>query len=385
MSGTEQVMAILLEAEDIQVVHKDWPEEMRLSMCLMPSGDCQILLFRQEEVARFPDRLRKHLGLRAEELSFHPKVEGYPVCNVSYSDERNLGALLADAPNLLEDANDYSVNYSYALEEGLDPVAFLGSAPAEPTVAADRSPVVQTSVEEDAPASHGAISFQSRRVKPEPEPAQKPLRNLTFDLQAEAARLEEPVDVEEPNPAIMPGQGFLRADHLTHIETPPGAYQLSYKNGWFELSRGEGKALVISDPTHLFMRDDHRLLAIHRKSDAMPNRIRLQAEVMPQVMQDGLRGAVGTVHLASEDGFFFVSLPKPTQAIAPSVDTLEQAQKKRPWSGVARSKGLRLLGLTSAATVGILLILTTKPNDELIGEQDRAIDWSQFRLSQAQP
>lgn len=378
MSGTEQVMAILLEAEDIQVVHKDWPMNMRLSMCLMPSGDCQILLFREEEADRFPERLRKHLGLRAEELSIHPQTEGYPTCSVSYSDERNLGALLADAPNLLEDASDYSVNYSYALEEGLDPVAFLGTEPSTPV--ADAAPVAD--VQDGAP--EGAIAFQSSRAKPEPKPAEKPLRNLTFDLQREAERLAEKRMVADPAPSIAPGQGFLRADHLNSFETPPGEYVLSYQDGWFDLIRDEGDAMIVTDATHLFMRDDHQLLAIRRLDDSLPKHIRLKAALMPEVMKASLHAALGKVQIAAEDGFIFVTLPKPTQEAPQSVETLAQPKKRSLWAGVARNRGLRLLALTSATTIAILLIMTADPSEAVNGPQERAIDWSQFRLSQAE-
>lgn len=385
MSGTEQVMAILLEAEDIRIVHPEWPMNMRLSMCLMPSGDCQILLFRQEEADRFPERLRKHLGLRAEELSLHPEVEGFPTRTVSYSDERNLAALLADAPNLLEDASDYAVNYSYALEEGLDPVAFLGreAAPAAAPVVAKADAAL------DLPemATDTPLQFQSRRPKPEPEVAQTPIRNLSFDLAREAARFEATrASLADPSAASAPGQGFLSADQLSTFETPPGQYSLAFEDGWFELSRGAGEALKVTEPTHLFMRDDHQLLAIRRDADHMPPRIRLAAAQMPKVMQLRLKAALGHVQVMAEDGFIFVTLPKPAETdVKASVKTLAPPRKARLWQTVRRSRSLRLFALTSVTTVAIFFILNAQPGEALSEQKDRAIDWSQFRLSQVAP
>ena len=77
MSGSEQVMTILLEADEMRLIQRSWPHDMRLAVCLMPSGDCQLMLYHRDESQVFPTRLKKHLGLRESEIAIHPSVDGF--------------------------------------------------------------------------------------------------------------------------------------------------------------------------------------------------------------------------------------------------------------------------------------------------------------------
>lgn len=387
MFGNEQIMAVLLEADDLRLVHRSWPLNMRLAVCLMPSGECQLMLFREEEAATFPKRLRKHLGLRSEELSIYPPVAGFPSRAVKYSDERSLAALLADTPGLLEDAHDYSVNFSYAVEEGLDPVAFLGVE----VVAEDVEIETPFFGASKAQASADVLQFSSRRQQPVEE--EKSIRNLRFDLAREAVRDVEGTSKPEPvmmdeQPADL-GAEFLSADQLASIETPPGAYRLSQQGEWIEISRGEGAAVTVADPSLLFLRDDRALLAI--RSDAvtsnLPANIRISVECLPTVLRRVLTEAIGEVHVSAENGFFYVALPLRSDD-AQSVEmsdlhaSLAQDETRRRWPNLRRNRGFRLFALTTITTLAIFVVLSAQPDDMTRQNSGKTpIDWSQFRLS----
>ena len=105
---------------------------------------------------------------------------------LKYSDERALASLLADRGDLAEEALDYSVNFAFAREEGLNPIAFLGMDMFEDTSLPSADPLP------------GDVLFTSSRAKPKPPSG--PKRNLHFDLEREAARNEIHIDGSAPAP-----------------------------------------------------------------------------------------------------------------------------------------------------------------------------------------
>ena len=389
MSGSEQVMAVMLEEEDLRMVHRDWPTKMRLAVCLMPSGDCQLLLFRQEEANVFAQRLRKHLGLRPEEICLYPPVHGFPSRQLRYSDERSLAALLADAPQLVEDATDYSVNFAFALEEGLDPVAFLGVEEAvalEPMIAPE--PVVQDG---------GTLQFSSRRA-PVVKPIKPAVRKLTFDLAREAARISEGQGASEtvkPEPvhdqSIFPGEAFKPISELDDPE--PAGYQLTEEDGLFVISNGTGPTVDIDNAAGLFLRDDRQLLAIRIENmgHPPPNTLRLQSAILPKSLKATLRTACGAVDLKIDGNFAYVDLPadvSPEVAPEPAARVEAPATAQLPvksnslWKSTKRHRFVRVAALTTLTIVAIFAVLGLQPVDVLNQNAGNGtIDWSQFRLS----
>jgi len=125
MNSTESVLVVLIDGEDVKHVFSAWPSDICLAACLMRDGDCSMIVFRRDERPRVPARLVQTLGVPAEAVCFVPKVIGYETKQFLYSDERRLMELVASYPAILEEAIDYAVNYTYALEEGLDPEVLL--------------------------------------------------------------------------------------------------------------------------------------------------------------------------------------------------------------------------------------------------------------------
>ncbi|GLQ28156.1 flagellar motor protein [Sulfitobacter pacificus] len=126
MTDTSSILVVLIDADDIKHVFSAWPDHICLAACLTRDGDCSMVVFRRDERAAMPKRLLDMLGVDSNDVCFVPKVRGFETRSFLYSDERRLMALVASDPDLLDEAIDYAINYTYALEEGLDPYVILG-------------------------------------------------------------------------------------------------------------------------------------------------------------------------------------------------------------------------------------------------------------------
>ncbi|SHH78699.1 hypothetical protein [Cognatishimia maritima] len=392
MSGSENILVVLLEEDDLRMVHRDWPRKMRLAVCLMPSGDCQLLLFRQEEAGIFAARLRKQLGLRAKEICVYPPVHGFPTRQLRYSDQRSLATLLADSPQLVEEADDYSVNFAFALEEGLEPSAFLG-VDSEPMVTAAPVASAQAAREVEVATSDGALHFASRRAPvPPPAPAaEKPLRNLHLDLGREAARRDPPAPklpkekgaVVTSAQSVFPGAAFTSLADMKD-ETDAPAFSISEDGNHFVISGGAGAQLDIRNAGQLFLRDDRQLLAIQRAEagDAAPGTVRIEADLLPASLRSVLRKAIGAVDVSHDAAFLYVTLPVDGAAPEEKTPVVAEALKKPSPQALKRRRRFRLFALTTLTTLAILVILGMQPvNGISQNAKIGPIDWSQFRLS----
>lgn len=126
MADNSSILVVLIDADDVKHVFSAWPDHICLAACLTRDGECSMLVFRRDERPAVPQRLLSILDVSNDEVCFVPKVRGFETRHFLYSDERRLMALVASDPDLLDEATDYAVNYTYALEEGLDPAVVLG-------------------------------------------------------------------------------------------------------------------------------------------------------------------------------------------------------------------------------------------------------------------
>lgn len=371
MSGPEQIMSVLLDAEDMRLIHRGWPQDMRLGVCLMPSGDCQLMLFHKDESTGFPERLKDHFGLRASEISIHPKVSGFATHPLKYSEERALASILSESKDLAEEAQDYSVNFSFAREEGLDPIDFMGRS------VKDEAP----DLEMDAP--EGGLQFSSRRGKELKVVAKKPLRNLHFDLAREAARNEEdfavaPVAPKKDAMATVPAGGFTSAAQLTAIDTAPKDFQLSKTAaGGLEIvaKTGLGSTLMVSDAQDVFLRDDRQLLALRAKSEALPERISVLPHAVPSALLNALQSGQEAVEVFAQDGYVYVTIGQgDAAATEEAVAAVTPKNRRKLWAAV------RLVALLTVTVAGIYLVLGG-PLGTVANTEDGQIDWDKFRTS----
>jgi hypothetical protein len=152
MADLASTLVVLIDADDVKHVFANWPDHICLATCLTRNGECRMVVFRRDERIVIHQRLMRILQIGADKVCFVPHVSGFATKKFKYSDERRLMALVASDPGLLDDAIDYSVNYTYALEEGLDPAVILGQQTVE--VQVPRRPVapLATSLQREQPA-----------------------------------------------------------------------------------------------------------------------------------------------------------------------------------------------------------------------------------------
>lgn len=168
MTYEPTALVVLIDAEDVRHAFADWPEEICLAVCLLSDGDCTMMLFRRDERPVIPARVLDTLRLPESDVSFVPEVPGFATRQFMYSDERRLMALVASDPSILDEATDYMVNYTYAVEEGLDPEMVLGLKPAAPQVVreAPRPAAPQAETVRTVLAEPRATAEADRRAPP---------------------------------------------------------------------------------------------------------------------------------------------------------------------------------------------------------------------------
>ncbi|MGD9862510.1 MAG: hypothetical protein AB7S99_04790 [Pseudodonghicola sp.] len=323
MAGKEQVMALLMGPVEVRQAFRDWPAGMCLAVCLMESGDCQLVVFRHEETAEFPARLRRHLGLSAAELCFFPQVDGYPTRALLYSDECRLMALVAEAPEIVEEAADYSVNYAYALDEGLDPAVFLGVESGRGGPEPELEAEVEAIAVADRPVDERDASFVSRRSRPAAAPAPMVAGRVRKALLPGFMQRQD---------AERPGPHFRSARELGVSEDHPVLCDvLAEKSGWILIAQhGEGGADIrVSDPDLIYLRDDRSVVAIRleppwQTSAALPGRIWIRADSLPQSLRAVFADCVGTAELTSTGSFLYLHVRRR------SVQPLMQAPAEMP-------------------------------------------------------
>ncbi|GAA6199897.1 hypothetical protein [Aquicoccus sp. SU-CL01552] len=389
MSGKEKVMAVLMGPVEVRQTFRDWPEKMCLAVCLMESGDCQLIVFHRDEAEVFPARLQAHLRLTGQELCFFPAVPGYASRSLLYSDERRLLSLVAEAPEIVEEASDYAVNYAFAQEEGLDPAVFLGV--------------------EAGPARAG-----SDRTSATPDPAAfVSCRGKSAAAVADAARSSRSGRVRKALlPGFMqratptqPGPRFRSARELALTEMPPVACIIRPEaNGWILVERlGAGGADIrIGDPDLIYLRDDRNVVAIRLEppwdmASPLPGRIWIRTKSLPSSLRMVFADGAGAAELTGSGAFLYLR-PEPAPARIPqtNVQTLpeteaepegDQPQPDEP-AQVAAAQGRkrryrrRLLALTGIAAALVLMQVGMQLGD--LGDPgslgaEAPIDWDRFR------
>jgi hypothetical protein len=137
MDRQADILVVFIDADDMQHIFTGWPAHICLAACLSSEGTCKLVVFHREERGEIAARLVRAQGLDRTHTCFVPQVPGFRTRSFKYSDERRLLALVGSNPEILHEAVDYAMNYTYALEEGLDPAAVLGLPPAGAESAAE--------------------------------------------------------------------------------------------------------------------------------------------------------------------------------------------------------------------------------------------------------
>lgn len=116
-----EALAYFLDESDLIELLPDWPEGMKLVLCLDEHGGCDMLVHHRDEEDRILPRVAGLLKRPAGAFGVVPERPGHPTLRILFSERQQLLTLVSEADRLVETASDYAINYRFALEEGLDP------------------------------------------------------------------------------------------------------------------------------------------------------------------------------------------------------------------------------------------------------------------------
>lgn len=357
MNTSEKALAVLMQPMEVASIFSEWPEEMCLAVCLMPQGDCQMVVFRIEEYATIMPRLVRYLTLDAQEISVLPVIDGYPTRRLTYTDERRLMALVAASPAVVEEAEDYSGNYNYAVEEGMDPAEILGlsrlqagagraddedESVARETAEAPRAAAAGGRSGDTAPQGGGSkprpalglsLRLPSVRkarlhlVMPETEPtkpdtARSDATDTTSRKGADAKGLPSFLRRDE-DPS--PGAGFRSAQQIAEDEAARALCEVRVEDTrWIIVDRpgAKGGELRLPNPDKVYLSDDRKVAAIalapHWPADGpLPARLMIAEQHLPKPLQQIFASQAGPARLSVKGGYLYVHFTEPDHGPGP--------------------------------------------------------------------
>ncbi|KGM46978.1 hypothetical protein [Pseudooceanicola atlanticus] len=130
--GRADKLAYFLEAEQLAGIFAEWPDEMNVVLCLDEDGGCEILVYHKDEGRGVLRKVSSVLQRPMGQFMVVPETKGYPTRRVLFSEEQKMLNLVAEAYDLPEIAQDYAINFQYAVDQGLDPDTMRPTEGAKP-------------------------------------------------------------------------------------------------------------------------------------------------------------------------------------------------------------------------------------------------------------
>ena len=114
----------LLLAEEF-VPPSGWPEDVGVAVVRTSGPEVEIFpVHRQEDPAALLRRIEDFSGIALGAAAVYPPVEGHPESDLPVNTLRDLVSgiekFLASSPDVVEEAEDFAVNFAFAAEEGID-------------------------------------------------------------------------------------------------------------------------------------------------------------------------------------------------------------------------------------------------------------------------
>ena len=310
MHGTEKAFIVLADARELRPIFDAWPVEMHLAICLLSDGECHLVVFREEELASILPRLIRDLELDSEKTSVTPPQKGFSTQHLHYSDQRRLMELVSDQPEIVEEAADYSINYTFALEEDLLPEQLLAGRHEVMEVSGELGDELEEAETPVLDIKEDAEPEESTETEGQDSPAVLPgfLRrsNLTVSKLSVAA-------------PCSPGPGFRSARQIADDEKSSEQFEiLPELHGLIEIVKpgAEGAEIRFSNPDRIFLRDDRKVIALARETSSLrfqvpPTRFLLEALALPEHVRVLLADSAGKVQVSKSTDFIFIHLPEP--------------------------------------------------------------------------
>jgi hypothetical protein len=112
-----EALVYLPDIETLHGIHTDWPEEMRVILCLHDDGHCDLRLHHVEEgVEAALGDVIEQLRVAADRVQVVPATGKYPSRQMRFAEEQALCRLLDEITHLPKMATDYALDYRYRKE-----------------------------------------------------------------------------------------------------------------------------------------------------------------------------------------------------------------------------------------------------------------------------
>jgi hypothetical protein len=346
-----KLFVVLLEAEELSSNFKDWPKSISLAVCLLPTGEHHFVVFHVEELSKICPRLERQLGLVKDEFEIYPEVEGYKSRSMLFSDTQLIWSLVARTQEVLEEAVDFSENYRFAKEEGLDPTSFLGLEPSD----------VQSDANVEAanttPAHHEAtiVEFVSRRA------GVKTNSDQTGSTASDKSITQLPGFLR-PNHA-RPIPSYMNVRELEEHKHAPDNWTVhAEKDGWILIERAsQGDLdLEVAQQSQIFLQKNRQKLAVRLATvpgqrPQLPNRIRFRTDILPLSIQRALVSRLNIVSFSQLGYFLYLSIEPALNA--GEIDPLPVAalhHKSRPQAGLQFNRNFRFPVLSQRRSISFV-------------------------------
>jgi hypothetical protein len=259
---------VTLDSHDLDAAVSGWPNSISLAVCLLPSGDFHFLVLHVSETSSLPRILAGRLGLHPREIVVSPAEEGFHSRPVLFSDTRLVWNLIAEHPQVLEQALDFETNYRFALEEGLDTKDFLSST---------------------LPRSGADWQSNCVRQKPQFVSSRRPRPDLVFQRPRTGSRPIPTLPSFLDKNRCRPKPGFLSAREL--LQEPRGN---PTSTAWLELDGrlivdtpgASEEARLVSELDDIFFNKDRTQISIrlhgHREQKVtIPRNMVIEPDIIP--------------------------------------------------------------------------------------------------------
>lgn len=97
----------LPDSETLGQLHRDWPEGVRVALCLEERGQSDVVFVREEDVFKVPARVSELFRRDDVDFVIVPILGGYPTRRLSFAEEQQLCGMLADMVDLAGQARSF--------------------------------------------------------------------------------------------------------------------------------------------------------------------------------------------------------------------------------------------------------------------------------------
>jgi hypothetical protein len=308
-----KLVVVLQDHEEMACSLDTWPESIFLAVCLLPSGDHHFIVFHADELDQFHSRLGRQLQLSHLSIQIIPSATSLTFGSMLFAQTQFIWRLIADTPGLFDEATDYAANYQFALEEGLDPLEFMGA----PNVSRDNG-------EEPLDSLRSEMAVNKAVEK---EKAIAPGKKAQRDRSSPSRTENEPSEAATALPAFLaidsltPGQGFVRPSHLGRLKLVSDRYELSTQEDGLMLLKKPGfagRSIHVKQKMQVFLRDDMsgfaiQLLNTPTEVSQLPARILIDATILPLNIRSHFSAGSIFAKLCKKGSFLYVDFEQFTQ------------------------------------------------------------------------